>query len=91
MSPPPICGQMVEAMAHVAGLTHAWLGRWGRGGGREGVQGRWRGQVWKEAKAGSQGRNRRGRQVWQMTTEEGHSVISLRKLPVTATGMILSN
>lgn len=42
---PPICGQMVEAMARVAGLTHAWLGRWGRGGGREGVQGRWRGQV----------------------------------------------
>lgn len=41
--------------------------------------------------AGSQGRNKRGRQVWQMTTKEGHSATSLRKLPVTATGMILSN
>lgn len=49
------------------------------------------GQVERSGVEGSQGRNRRGRQVWQMTTEEGHSVISLRKLPVTATGMILSN
>lgn len=55
--PPPVCGQTVEAMAHVAGLTHSLS--WG--GGAEKVEvgaekaSRAGGQV--RCAAGSQGRN----------------------------------